>query len=111
MPRSAWANQAELSLACRVPVVQGASYNHTMTFHKHTFVVTVLTDDNPDYDPESLEALGYDISEGEYIGDFRKVSTVEVTKAELHQELVALGNDGTFFDYDDNHDTLHDEDE
>jgi hypothetical protein len=72
-----------------------------MAVYKHTFIVTVLTDGDPGYNPYALEVLAYDISDGEHIGDFSKQSVDIVPSDKVADELIAIGNDGTFFDYED----------
>lgn len=71
--------------------------------YKHTVQVVILSED------ESLEkALGSDewdlsaieaaISDGDCIGTYSHEETQEVPASEVKMELIAIGNDGTFFD-------------
>ena len=64
--------------------------------YKHTFTVVVLTEDFT-YDPD-IETLAYDITEGDYIGEIINVKTIVVPADKVKDELVAIGNDGTYFD-------------
>jgi hypothetical protein len=71
--------------------------------YKHTIQVVILSED------ESLEkALGSDewdlsaieaaISDGDCIGTYSHEETQQVPATEIEIELIAIGNDGTFFD-------------
>jgi hypothetical protein len=71
-----------------------------VTIYKTTFTVTVFSQDTPAVDLESLSAIEYAITEGDCIGDLAVASVEEVPEDTLRDELVAIGNDGTFFDND-----------
>lgn len=45
----------------------------------------------------TLDAVAYAIDEGEWIGMSKLEESEEVTPGNLHDELLAIGNDGTFF--------------
>lgn len=47
---------------------------------------------------EGLNGTAYEITDGEWIGMVVNGPTVEVPADKVESELIALGNDGTFFD-------------
>lgn len=67
----------------------------------HLFQVLVLTDRHDEYDPGSLEQIANDIDNGDYIGDWRKKGEQKLTAEETYAILLEIGNDGTFFEPED----------
>lgn len=73
---------------------------------KRTYTLTVLVDtDDPGLDfesgeGESLSDLEWLIREGPGIGQLSQDAIEIVPPEKLADELVAIGNDGTFFDRD-----------
>lgn len=68
------------------------------TISKTTITFTVLhRTDEPIADLELALRESYD---GHAVGDTTAIATVPVTDSQVHNELVALGNDGEFFDDD-----------
>ncbi len=66
--------------------------------YKHKFLVTVLSKES-NLDGISLEGIADDIKgNGDDIGDFRHIEQVVVPPEKVREELLALGNDGSFFD-------------
>lgn len=63
----------------------------------HFFTVAVLVQDKREYDP-SLEQVLYDITEGSCIGECSKLGSRRLTKKETHAALIAVGNDGGYFE-------------
>lgn len=63
---------------------------------KHIYTVVVLSDSDEPVD--DLNVLADSIDTGEDIGQFEHTSTEEVSAEQVKQELLAIGNDGTFFD-------------
>jgi hypothetical protein len=51
-----------------------------------------------DDDPFELLAVNYEITDGDCIGDVHTVGEYLVDDADLVKHLVSIGNDGTFFD-------------
>lgn len=70
-----------------------------MTIYKSTIKLVVLTEDEP-LDPDlTLTGIDYEISEGPAIGGWGIEEVEELTDPErIRQELIAIDNDGTFFD-------------
>jgi hypothetical protein len=72
-----------------------------MRIQKTKITVTVLHDaDVVQTPPEYYDDLGdlqYKMSEGGFIGSIEVDSVEDVDPANLEQELIAIGNDGTFF--------------
>lgn len=48
----------------------------------------------------SLSDLGDFIDEGDGIGGFKTLAHVSVSPGDVEDELLLIGNDGTFFDHD-----------
>lgn len=73
------------------------------TIYKHILKVVVFSTEqelaaaveNPEWD---LSDVHYAIHDGGCIGDVSHESTTVVPPNELEKELIAIGNDGTFFD-------------
>ena len=68
--------------------------------YKHTIKVVVLSETpelNGDWDLETISEL---ITTGSDIGTYGLESTEEVPRSKVKAELIAVGNDGTFFDSD-----------
>lgn len=71
---------------------------------KTTVTITVLhRADNPMTD-HGIEEVLYEISEGDAVGWETGRGTVPVDPKDVRDELIALGNDGTFFDEDEDED-------
>lgn len=68
------------------------------TIYKHTFTLTILSENKDKVPRLDLDVLTYRINEGEDIGQCEHVGTAEVPPEALQEELQALGNDGAFFD-------------
>lgn len=64
---------------------------------KHIYTVVVLSDSDA-LETDSLHILADSIDTGEDIGQFEHTSTEEVPAEQVKSELLAIGNDGTFFD-------------
>ena len=79
-----------------------------MKVYKHIFEVTILNE-RQDYNPplasgeddDGLESMIYDITEGDSIGIVRKLGAEELEPEQLRAELLAMGNDGDFFNEED----------
>jgi hypothetical protein len=68
-----------------------------MKIVKTKVLVTVLSEDvPPEFD--SLEELARFIDYGDGIGQYSVESHEEVPADKVEEELIAIGNDGTFFD-------------
>jgi hypothetical protein len=71
--------------------------------YKTQFKITVLSEEWPfgleggDNDPFDLLAINYAIVEGDCIGSVEKLGSSIVPENEVNKELLAIGNDGTFF--------------
>lgn len=68
--------------------------------YKHTIKVVILSETpelNGDWDLETVSEL---ITNGSDIGTYGLESTEEVPRSKVKAELIAIGNDGTFFDSD-----------
>lgn len=64
--------------------------------YKHVFQIVVLND-RREYDPDELAFLAHDIADGDSFGEYKRLSTDVVPSSQVADELVALGNDGSFF--------------
>lgn len=75
--------------------------------YKTKFTITVLSEDEPfrtsglDNDPFDLLAIHQAIYDGECIGSVKRLGSLVVPDDRVEAELVAIGNDGTFFDTQD----------
>lgn len=75
-----------------------------MTIYKATYTITVLGEFDSERDAErsmtviEMDTLGHLISEGDWIGQFSCDAIDKVEADKVKDELVAIGNDGTFFD-------------
>ena len=65
---------------------------------KTTYEITVLSEGR--FLSDSLTEINYAVTEGDCIGALEEVSSREVSRLEVPELLVAIGNDGTFFDRD-----------
>jgi hypothetical protein len=63
--------------------------------------VTVLSEDGPIGDDVDLAGINYAISEGDCIGEVEITSRQRMDPRWVRRKLVAIGNDGTFFDSED----------
>lgn len=68
------------------------------TIYRTDFRVTVLSRGR--YDVDNLDGIAYDIAEGDCVGDIVRLDSRRVHPADVHDELCAVGNDGSFFDDD-----------
>lgn len=73
---------------------------------KTQIMVTVLSDgplelSYRDDDPFGLLALNYQICEGSCLGSTEEISCDVLEPGEVEDALVSMGNDGSFFDWDD----------
>jgi len=50
-----------------------------------------------DDDPFSLLGINYAITSGDCIGDVERLESSIVPSQDVEKELIAIGNDGTFF--------------
>ena len=72
-----------------------------MTILKRQFLVTVLSRESDPLEFDTLSELDEAISEGPHIGSWERVAGQTIVhERELRDELLAIGNDGTFFDDD-----------
>lgn len=66
-----------------------------------TITIEVLWDadggSDHSYDPGSLAQIEYDIGEGDFIGTWRIEGTEVIAAEDVLDELVAIGNDGSWF--------------
>lgn len=82
---------------------------------RSVFQVEVFSDgplevDGGENDPFDLELINYLITEGDCIGSMEQVVVNEVVPPEkVKSELVRIGNDGDFFDFDDEFDEYEEE--
>ena len=72
---------------------------------KHTLVVTVFSE-NPTVDETfgrgwTLDDVNYEITDGDCVGNVVVKSSNVVRARKLHDALRSVGNDGTFFDSED----------
>lgn len=65
---------------------------------KTTLTLTVLHHEDIDIANMSIDDIAYQIGDGESIGDMKTVSTEPVPADKVQEELLAIGNDGSFFD-------------
>ncbi|WP_448205333.1 hypothetical protein [Azospirillum sp. sgz302134] len=65
---------------------------------KTILTVTILhpVDESPEGKP--LDAIGRELDDGGWIGQIASASVTAVSDDRVRDELIALGNDGTFFD-------------
>jgi len=75
-----------------------------MLFYKTLITIEVLSVDP--YDPDTLEDVCHDITEGHYSGSWKAAPSVEVTKEEMTEALIAQHTDPSFLlnDLDDDFD-------
>lgn len=66
--------------------------------------VTVLSEDGPIGDDVELKHIDYLISEGDCIGEVEIQSRQRMDPRWVRRKLLAIGNDGTFFDTEDDGD-------
>ena len=64
--------------------------------YKHKFTVTVLTED-PDYAPNGVEGLAYDITEGDQLGDWTGSGTTIIPLDTLAAECENLRSEVEWF--------------
>lgn len=73
-------------------------------YFKTTFTITVLTEDSPVSDGVNIIDVVRDFTDGDSIGDVQRTSANEVPADKIKDELLAIGNDGTFFNLGDEED-------
>lgn len=73
---------------------------------KHTITVTVLTPEQDTLDHFiSMADIVREYEDGEFIGDFKITKVEEIEgKENIERELHAIGNDGSFFEFDEEDD-------
>jgi hypothetical protein len=67
-----------------------------MAIYKTIITVTVLSTLPLEFD--SLEELGREIDSGDSIGNVEVGSHIKLDQDRVNEELLNIGNDGTFFD-------------
>ena len=76
--------------------------------------LVVLSDkDGGSFDPSecSLEEIALSMDTGSFLGSWSVESNTILSSDKVEAECVAVGNDGTFFDEDDEDDSFFDEDD
>ena len=73
-------------------------------FFKTTFTITVLTEDGPISDSADIIDVVRDFTDGDSIGHIERSAADEVPADKINDELLAIGNDGTFFSMGDEED-------
>lgn len=73
--------------------------------YKTVLKVTVLSEEPfhlapTDSDPFDLQRIDYCITEGHCLGNVEEASSEEVSQSEVETECRKLGNDGSFFQLD-----------
>jgi hypothetical protein len=68
-----------------------------MKIRKDTIVLTVLRPDSVPL-PDTLEGIGEFIDSGDGIGSFTVTHSTNVRENAVREELLAVGNDGSFFE-------------
>jgi hypothetical protein len=76
-------------------------------YFKTTFKVEVLSEGGP-ASSMTLEEVLYEITHGEFSGDFEVVSVKELTARQAARELINQGSDPAFFNLDENGNDLDD---
>lgn len=66
---------------------------------KTVIQVTVLHTQDQNMEALSLTQIGHEIDEGDFLGSYQTVECSPVPRSALVQEQLALGNDGSFFEY------------
>lgn len=67
-------------------------------YYKTTVVITVLSEEPYTY--TDLETLDYDIGGGACVGKIESEPSTPLTAAQMREALLDAGNDGNFFDSD-----------
>ena len=62
----------------------------------HFFLGIALVEGSDPYDPDA-KTFAYEITEGDTIGDFQTLGSVELGPAQVVPALLEIGNDGTWF--------------
>lgn len=78
----------------------GAAEPSGRTVIKTVVQTTVLHYADQTVDGVPLAVIGHEIDEGDWLGASRVVLSVPVPPEQLEAEQLALGNDGTFFEVD-----------
>lgn len=73
-------------------------------YFKTTFTVTVLSEDAPVSSDMEMIDLIREMDSGDLIGQVDLTSADEVPLDKIEDELLAIGNDGTFFNLGDEED-------
>jgi hypothetical protein len=71
-----------------------------MAIRKTTILVTILHDETDNVPSWSLERIAGEMGEGCVVGSMELVSNVGIKDIDVADELEAVGNDGEFFDRD-----------
>jgi hypothetical protein len=69
-----------------------------MAICKSVFEVVVLHDASHDLSTMSLERIGAEMNQGEFLGSRFDVRTVPVLRSDAFEQMAGLGNDGSFFE-------------
>jgi hypothetical protein len=75
-----------------------------MSIYKHTITVTVLVEDEDDLSYLDLTDIADRMMNDNLIGRWETTACVVVPEEDVEKELIALGNDGTFFGEEENTD-------
>ncbi|BAI96684.1 hypothetical protein Sj15T_09870 [Sphingobium sp. TA15] len=72
----------------------------TLQIHKIVLQVTILLDrsDRPRLYSMGLENIAREMDEGGFVGMVSTLSDQPLKPGDVHEELLAIGNDGCFFD-------------
>lgn len=73
-----------------------------MAIKKTVFQVVVLHEDEYDVESWDISEVIPEMQSGAIIGQSSVISSSTVDESVVVSELVAIGNDGTFFEYEDN---------
>jgi hypothetical protein len=66
-------------------------------YFKTTFTITVLTEDRPVSAGAEIGDVVRDFYDGDSIGNVERTSAVEIPSDKIQDELLEIGNDGSFF--------------
>jgi len=81
-------------------------------FYKTRITVEVLSE-RP-YDEEDLDAIAYDVCDGDCVGTVENLGSVELSESDMVDALEEAGSDSSFFgigDVDDDYDDEEDDDD
>lgn len=69
-------------------------------FYRTVFQVVVLSEDSPIQDGTELDDIAYMITEGDCVGQTKRLSAGEITAKEMVDALEAVGSESSFFELD-----------